>query len=90
MLEFFELNRCNFDQQIEISILFENILNSKKLSESIRYLFISRCKLCKGFGAPHLINFLETNETLVMLSFVMNNSSSKAKNTEVLENEGEP
>lgn len=60
-------------------MLFENIICSKKFKDSIRYLSISRCMLSKGFGNPHLVSFLETNETLVMLSFVMNNSPSKPK-----------
>jgi len=71
-LEFFEIDRCNFEKRPEINYLFHKILRDSCFKANLRYLTIQRCKLDPEFLNPYLATFLSFNESLRRLSFIQN------------------
>lgn len=72
--EFFEINKCNFSFPYEPRLLF-NILRNRRLFQNLRYVSISRCKLCQGFILPALTSFLNDDKNMVRFSFILNHQS---------------
>lgn len=52
-----------------------NMFRNAFLFRDLRYLSLSRCKLCQGFILPALTTYLNEDENLVRFSFVLNNQS---------------
>ena len=72
--EFFEVNKCNFVYPYEPQIMF-NIMRHQLMFKRLRYVSISRCKLCQGFIIPALRSFLMEDENIKRFSFVLNNQA---------------
>jgi len=50
-----------------------NIMRHQLMFKRLRYVSISRCKLCQGFIIPALRSFLMEDENIKRFSFVLNN-----------------
>jgi hypothetical protein len=60
-LEFLNLKYCYFEQLKEADRLFQKIVDQSTINNSLRYISISRCKVCDGFIDSTLVEFLNNN-----------------------------
>ncbi len=79
-LEFLNLKYCYFEQLKEADRLFQKIVVQSTINSSLRYISISRCKVCDGFIDSTLVEFLNNNhQNLRVFSFTFNNQFVLAK-----------